>query len=72
VIDLIKRTKAAEKLLQVIVKTRDGLLIDPKNDEAKNMRLISLIESTFFDDDQSTLFLNLPRELYCSSLVEFI
>lgn len=72
VIDLIRRTKAAERLLQLIVKTRDGQLIDPKNDEAKNMRIIGLIESTFFDDEQSTLFLNQPRELYCSSLVEFI
>jgi hypothetical protein len=33
VIDLIRRTKAAEKLLRVIVKTRDGLLIDPKKDD---------------------------------------
>jgi len=36
------------------------------------MKLISLIENTFFDEEQATLFLNQPRELYCSSLVEFI
>ncbi len=36
------------------------------------MKLINLIENTFFDEEQATLFLNQPRELYCSSLVEFI
>jgi len=54
------------------VKTRDGILIDPNNSEQKNMKLISLIENTFFDEEQATLFLNQPRELYCSSLVEFV
>lgn len=36
------------------------------------MHLIELIESTFFNEDQATLWLNQPKELYCSSLVDFI
>ena len=36
------------------------------------MNLIDLIESTFFNEEQATLWLNQPKELYCSSLVDFI
>jgi predicted Rossmann fold nucleotide-binding protein DprA/Smf involved in DNA uptake len=57
-IDLIRRTKAAERLLQVTVKTRDGVLIDPQGSDEKNMKMIDLIENTFFTEEQATLWLN--------------
>jgi hypothetical protein len=44
VLKLIERGRAAEQLLQTVVERRTRNLFDENNSDAKNMRLLNLLE----------------------------